>query len=321
MEEGQYEDMERRRNNIGALISVSSSFFLLLLGFTLPIFVLPLMAYCAMSGRKESWKVFVPVFLIVIITSLYNSWGNENALAWTLVELYVSLSLSAAGYIWINGRSGRVGTRLFWSMVPSLLMTAAIGLVFYLDRALFESFYTSLKDAFVLAMDGAFGSLGLEGDVDFLFHVSVVAVGIFALPFVMGAVCVSVFFYENRRHSREAGWEERVCGIEFSPNMVWLLILFLFLFLLGRFVSMPLVLSMAFMSLTVTMLIAYAIQGFSVVSAWIRNAGMAIRSSQLFITLLLWSMILPGLNIIVLLGLPLLGVLENFFNLKTRRKK
>ena len=321
MEEGLDREGERRRDRINALVCIASSFFLMMLEFTLPIFTLPLMAYSAVSGKKESRKVFIPVFLIVLLRTLYYTWGNEDILAWALVELYVPLSLSAAGYIWINGRNRRVETRLLESMVPALLMTAGISIVFYLDRALFESFYSTLKDAFALAMGGAFSSLGIEADIDFLFYVATIAVGIFALPVVFGAVCVSVFFYENKRHSKETGWEEIVCGIEFSQNMVWLLILFLFLFLLGRFVSMPLVLSMAFMSLTITMPMVYAIQGFSVVSAWIRNAGIAIRSSQLFITLLLLSMILPGLNIIVLFGLPVLGVLENFFNLKTRRKK
>ncbi|MGN1189975.1 MAG: DUF2232 domain-containing protein, partial [Candidatus Ornithospirochaeta sp.] len=125
----------------------------------------------------------------------------------------------------------------------------------------------------------------------------------------------------SRRHSRETALDDAVAAIELNTNIVWILILALALFLLGRFISMPLVLSMAFLSLVVTMLLVYSIQGFSVLMAWIKNGGVNMKSTTLFIILLMIILLMPGLNIVVLIGLPVIGLIENFFNIKTRRKK
>ena len=190
-----------------------------------------------------------------------------------------------------------------------------------MDRALFDAFYNSMKDAFAAVMGNTLSSLGIEADIDFLFLLVGVTVGVFVFPFITATACVSFFYYEVRRHSRETDFEDKIASLELNTNTVWLLILFLALFMLGRFISMPLVLSMGFLSLSVTMLLVYSIQGFSVLIAWIKNSGVNLKSSSLFIMLLVISLVMPGLNIVVLFGLPLIGLIENFFDIKSRRKK
>ena len=304
-----------------SVFSVIASFVLLSMGFTSLIYTLPLLDFVARSRREERMKVFLPSFLLVVGRSIYYSWGLENFLLWLVLDLYVPLSLLAAGFIWSIQRKGGIGTRLFWSMVPSALAALILGVVFFMYRALFDAFYLSMKDAFVSIMGGMLDSLGIVGDVDFLFTLMSIVVGVFTFPVILGASCVSIFYYENRRHSKETHWDDVVAALEFNTNTIWLLILFLFLFLLGRFMPMPLALSILFMSLVVSMILVYAIQGFAVLMAWIRNRGLGLRSPQLLFILFIVSFLIPGLNIIVLIGVPLLGILENFFDLKTRRKK
>ena len=302
------------------LFSIVSALLLYYLEFTSLLYTLPLLAFVSVSKREDSWKVFLPTVLMLIIYSVYLAYGLDNIALWIFIDLYVPLSLSAAGYIWTISK-GSLEKRLFLSILPSLLATVLIGLVFFMDRALFDTFYLSMRDAFAVMIENAVALLGIEADIDFLFLMVSVTVGIFAFPTVVAASCVSIFYYENKRHSRETGFDDVVAGIEFNPNLVWILILFLALFLLGRFVSMPMVLSMAFMSLIVTMLLVYSIQGFSVLMAWIRNSGSTMKSSFLFMILLMFGLFMPGLNIVVLFGLPILGLIENFYNIKTRRKK
>ena len=305
---------------IKAFVSVAMSLILLSLEFTSLLFTLPLLAFVANCRREDGIKVFLPTALILILRSVYYSWGLENIGLWIGIDLYVPLSLLVAGFIWPASK-GRLEKRLFLSLLPTLIATILIGFVFFVDRALFSTFYESMKDAFAAVMEGAFASLGIEADMDFLFLMVSTTVGVFAFPTIVATACVSFFYYESRRHSRETALDDVVVAIELNTNLVWFLILFLALFMLGRFLSMPLVLSMAFLSLVITMLLVYSIQGFSVLMAWLKNGGVNMKSTTLFIVLLIISLIMPGFNIVVLFGLPILGLIENFFNIKTRRKK
>ena len=303
-----------------AFISVAFSVMLLLLEFTSLIFTLPLLAFVATSRRDDGLKVFLPAALILIIRSLYYGWGVENMGLWVCIDLYVPLSLLVAGYIWTISK-GKLEKRLFLSLLPALLATILFGLVFFMDRALFDTFYSSMKDAFAVVMESTLATLGIEADIDFLFLMVSTTVGVFAFPSITAAACVSFFFYEGRRHSRETEFDDVVASIELNINLVWVLILSLALLMSSRFISMPLVITMAFLSLVITMLLVYSIQGFSVLTAWIKNSGANMKSTTLFIFLLMIGLFMPGLNIVVLFGLPLLGLIENFFNIKTRRKK
>ena len=303
-----------------AFISIAFSVVLLCLEFTSLIFTLPLLAFVATSRREDGVKVFLPAALILILRSVYNSWGLENMGLWVSVDLYVPLSLLVAGYIWTISK-GKLEKRLFLSLLPALLATILFGLVFFMDRALFDTFYSSMKDAFAVVMESTLATLGIEADIDFLFLMVSTTVGVFAFPTIAAAACVSFFFYEGKRHSRETSLDDVVASIELNTNLVWVLILSLALLMSSRFISMPLVFSMAFLSLVLTMLLVYSIQGFSVLMAWIKNGGVNMKSTTLFIVLLMLSLFMPGLNIVVLFGLPVLGLIENFFNIKTRRKK
>ena len=164
-----------------AFISVAFSVMLLLLEFTSLIFTLPLLAFVATSRREDGVKVFLPAALILILRSVYNSWGLENMGLWVSVDLYVPLSLLVAGYIWTISK-GKLEKRLFLSLLPALLATILFGLVFFMDRALFDTFYSSMKDAFAVVMESTLATLGIEADIDFLFLMVSTTVGVFAFP-------------------------------------------------------------------------------------------------------------------------------------------
>ena len=66
-----------------------------------------------------------------------------------------------------------------------------------MDRALFDAFYSSMKDAFATVMESALATLGIEADIDCLFLMVSTTVGVFAFPTITAAACVSFFFYEG----------------------------------------------------------------------------------------------------------------------------
>lgn len=68
-------------------------------------------------------------------------------------------------------------------------------------------------------------------------------------------------------------------------------------------------------------MILYGVQGFTVLLVWIRRGFPEFGSLKLFVILALTGLLIPGLNIIVLTGVPFIGILENFFDLKKRKEK
>ena len=140
-------------------------------------------------------------------------------------------------------------------------------------------------------------------------------------PLVVGAICVTLFFFEGTLHSREGDWDEKLLAIEFGQRLIWLLILFLVVSLVSRLVSVPVVVFILSMSVTAALFIIYGVQGFSVLFSWLKRVNEGFRSTTLFFILLLVGLFIPGLNLIVLVGVPVLGILENFFDLKKRKKE
>lgn len=135
------------------------------------------------------------------------------------------------------------------------------------------------------------------------------------IPVVLCFVCVTCFSYESMLHSRESDWEERVARLELDGRAIWIFLALWLLVLLSRFISIPTIAGIALFNVTLSFTVVYAIQGFSVLYYNLCKRR-RFKSYTLFLILLAIALLAPGVNIIVVLGLPLVGVLETFFELR-----
>ncbi len=282
---------------------------------------LPLLVFSTRHTKNESLVVFALECLLFIGFSLWSVYGSEYYLFMVLLDLYFPLSLSAAGIIWTCTKGRRVDERLLLSFIPSLLMVLTVSTILCADRALFSGVYTLYEDAFVPYLESIFSSLGLSGDVKSVFLVMISLACVMMFPLVVGATCVVLFLSERAAHSREGGWDEKLCDLEFSEVLIWPLIALLSVSLLACFVSVPPVVYLVSTSVATALMFLYGVQGFSVVFVWIRRGFPEFGSLKLFVILALTGLLVPGLNIIVLTLLPFIGILENFFDLKKRKER
>jgi hypothetical protein len=58
--------------------------------------------------------------------------------------------------------------------------------------------------------------------------------------------------------------------------------------------------------------VLYAVQGMAIVMHFVRRKGLPISGGRLMMSLFLIAFLVPGLNILVVFLLPLLGVLETW---------
>lgn len=290
------------------------------LGIASVFFISPLLLFAARYGKKNgSILILLGVlvcFLLELIEFIPSGLTDGTTLLELALAMYIPMSLSAAGIIWIYTGRLKLIPRIFLLVLPSVFLVVMYVAVFLADRALFDALYSSYQDAFVAGFGQIFESFGINLDLSWFFLLFLITLSSMILPVTLTAVCANCFIYETVLHSKESNWEDRVKAIEFPSDMVWAFIVSWALILLFYFISVPIVVEVIVLNIGLMFCVVYAIQGFAVVFTWLKRSMERLRSMSLFIVFFIASTVIPGINFIILLGLPLLGLLESFFDMK-----
>lgn len=290
------------------------------LGFSVLIFISPLMIYAAQYGKGKAALLIAAELLVVsalelIIGGFPNLLDIQNLIGFAF-SIYFPLSLSAAGVVWLYAQDKKVVTRLVLSVLPSILIGVLYVVPFAVDRALFNETYALYEDAFASLMGPVMEPIVGQFDWSTMFYVVMLTGLSVILPLILVAVCASCFIYETAVHSKESRWEERVKAYSIHSDVIWLLIGSWALVLLNRFISAPAYVAIILLNVALFSVVLYATQGFSVMYAILSRKKPRLKSMHLFLVLAILAIAIPGLNIIVIFSLPILGILESFFNLK-----
>ena len=317
---------ERKGQDLRPLLEIvlvtAFSYLLYRIGIGEPFFLIPLLIF---AGRRGTDVGLIP-FVTMIIATAFSTWfsgdfigdfGSKLGVMLFSLQMYIPLSLLAAGIIWILGRKFGWQKRLMFSMLPSILFCLIYFLLLEHDPALLEGVRSQYENVFeaMLSMIVDLEAVGPEfvetlNEIFFLTLLSIV------LPSILLLICVNFFFAERSLHSREIGFEDFVSHLELKGWMIWILLGSWAMVLFDRFVSFPYAVTVALFNVAICMAIVYAVQGFSVVLYRLRIKGRGMTSFGLFMLLAVISLMMPGLNFIVILGLPIIGAIESFFELR-----
>ena len=301
------------------LLFVLMSTLLYQLGLSVLVFISPLMVFAVKYGKsKTALLMIVELFVITALELVRGGlpdFSDSASLMSFAISIYFPLSLLAAGVTWLYASGVKVTKRLFISMLPIIAISILYIVPFAVDRALFDGLYLLFEDAFATLMEPVMDIIG-ELDLGSMFYLMFLTILSMILSLMMVAVCASCFVYETSKHSKERDWEDRVRRFCFSSDLIWFLIISWALVLLGHFISMPAFVSVVLLNLALTSIILYSAQGFSVLYAWLSRNRRQLKSMQLFLILAIIVMAIPGINFIIIFGLPIIGILESFFDLK-----
>ena len=301
-----------------AAILLAVSVMLYRIGLASFIFVAPLLLFAIRNGRRAASILIAAGCLAVAVFDTVSTGlpSDKEGLALLLINLYIPLSLSAAGIIWLwTGRMGLLA-RLFATLLPSIILSGSLAAFIGADRALSDALLELFGNAFAVLLSPVVSLVMPGADMAAVAYAAILTVLSLLLPVTLCGICASCFIYETGLHSRESGWEEKVMRFSFPPDAVWGLIVSWALVLLLRFVSMPVLLDIAALNAAGIWLVLYAIEGFSVVFARIRKHWENARSMTVFVIIIVLGSMVPGINLIILIGLPLIGAFETFFDLK-----
>ena len=284
------------------------------------LYIVPLLLFALRGGKRKAELLLLLAAFAVLVIEILSSSGlpwDKQGIALLLISLYFPWSLSAAGVVWLETEHDhRLIRRLVCALLPSLLFLFVIALFIATDRALLQGLVEIFENALAALMGNMLEQLmpGLEMSV--LSELVLLTVLCLVVPLLLVSVCACCFIYSCGKHSREGEWEWSVMTFEYPSNAVWGLIIAWALVLLLHFVSVPEPLLVVVMNLALAECVLYAIEGFTVVFAWVRKRNQRVKSLTVFVVLFVAAIALPGINFIIVLGLPLLGILEAFFDLK-----
>ena len=313
--------MERENNALLAFrdgaVAVVVSFFFFYLGFGEFIFVFPLLLLSIrFKKRVSALAILVEAFIVVFYTYLNRAEG-ELSLLLMLFELYIPLSLLAAGMTWLISEGKRIGIRLLLALLPSILFFIILYVFLEQEPALLDSFLILAEDVFEALLSPFINFGAMDGTlVSFIIETILLVIASLIIPLVLCFVCATCFSFESVLHSRESDWEDRVARLELDGRAIWIFLALWVLVLLFRFISVPTIAVVALFNVTLSYTILYAVQGFSVLYYNMRKKGRKLKSYTLFLILLAIALFIPGINFIIVLGLPLIGVLETFIELR-----
>ena len=140
------------------------------------------------------------------------------------------------------------------------------------------------------------------------------------LPFLFMNHFGIVYIYEAASHPESVEFEKRVMNFRIPEFFIYIFLSLWALVLLFYFVAVPQWVSIPVLGLAVVSMLFYFVQGFAIADYNIRIRKPGMTSFKLASWLLLILVIFQVVNLILVLGLSLAGVLENWVNLRKRKE-
>ena len=191
-----------------SLIEGVLMFFISYVLFNLDLFtifyVTPLLLYSINNGKRKAELLIAIDMLFIVVTDILmidGSISTKLGFAFLLIDLYIPLSLSAAGIIWMRTRgSRRLIPRLSASILPSVLLAVIAGYFISTDKALFDFVYSAFENAFA-QIAGPFIEM-VGADMKMVTDLFLIAFASLIVPAILCGVCACCFLYETALHSR-----------------------------------------------------------------------------------------------------------------------
>ncbi len=315
-----------------SLLAVVASLILYRLMFTSLLFTVPLLVSASkFENKKAALLPVAVVFLAILCGELFsarNVLGKPVASLILSIGLFIPMVLLVAAAVWI----WFCGTRSLVRYLAScaFAVVAGIGLVAWLQsgsetvrnvRDLYASTFKTVFDSFLptnpalLASEGAVDAaaetsiLGVNADV--LFALSMQVVYRSFVPMCMAFIGVSVLLAESMTNYRNIAWQNRVALWRLPEETIWVFLGAWTLVLVSLLVPLPGVVEALVMNLALSVSLLYLVQGMSIILFLIRKRYPQFTVLRMLVSVAV-ALMLPGVNALVILALPLLGALETW---------
>ena len=310
----------------GDVLRVAANVIIAFVVHELPIgslfFALPLLMLDKRYPKKITDTACVAALVLVLGRNiLYNLDILNQSLTWVfiMVNMFIPLSLVLCAVVWVNKDDAEsIFLRMVYSFIPAVILFAVYGIffaVFSEQAGIVGAAYTEMISAMLAPL---FSAAGIDTGV--LAYLVMLTILSLLLPFLFMNHFGIVYIYEAASHPESGEFEKRVMNFRIPEFFIYIFLSLWALVLLFYFVAVPQWISIPVLGLAVVSMLFYFVQGFAIADYNIRIRKPGMTSFRLASWLLLVIIIFQVVNLILVLGLSLAGVLENWVNLRKRKE-
>lgn len=297
------------------VLAVGLSFLMYWIAASSTLFIIPLLFF-APRIRPNRWAL-LPVALVACMLLAHQLIGYGGALKETsvigalLIGLYMPISLLMGTALWIALEQRRMLVRLLTASATAAVFGFALSFWFFSkspSAAATEQLFRNLVQAVIPGFFG--GQVPMGMDEDTLFEAIVLVLRLGFLPLFMGQFGLSVMISELLIHRSEWSFQDRMASWKLPENAIWVFLGSWTVVLAGLVIDMQMLSGIAW-NVALAMTLLYMVQGMSILAALVRKRNPGATATRIFLFSVL-LVLLPGVNVIPLMALPLLGVSETW---------
>ena len=262
--------------------------------------------------RNTAYKVlsFAAMLAGVLVWTLIQQRTLIGTEYWPFIilSLYTPVSMIIGSAVWtVGGSYSRSSMRkFFWAAIPVFVMGLALAFYFASEKSSLVRY--ELANGIIAIFPTDYLSVDFSSMVMnvvntmALFFAPAVVLGL-ALPIVIADVNVNRF---------DEDWQYDFANMKLPDPYVWVFFASWAVALVSNWVeAVPTWILILGWNVALTMTVLYMVVGVSILVAFARRRTAAITAGRIVFTVVLLC-IIPVLNVIMYIGLPLLGVLETW---------
>lgn len=268
---------------------------------------------------RDTSKALVPFGILLLVVTVWTLVQNRMVFGTEYQGLLaaglfppVAAIIGSAVWLYVRDRSSSLLRKLFWACMPVYVISIALAMYFASSAS--ESVRSILAESVLYYFPEEVLS-SLSVDIAAIARTSVDMLAMVYAPMGVILVGLPVMICDTSIHKYDDQWQNDFANMKFPDSYVWVFLSTLALMLLCRWVGFPVWVKALIVNTALFMGLLYFVVGASILLALARKKSPAIRAGRIMFTLVLMCFI-PGLNALVLVGLPILGVLETWVNFR-----
>ncbi len=266
---------------------------------------------------KKLWQALLAFAVVLVGTVVWSVIDFKDVIhagygSVLVVSLFLPVCTVIGSATWTAvSRKSRAGLRKFFlTCIPVVVMSLALSIWFSSDNA------TATKEILKQSMLAIFSEESLGYNFESVIDLAMSFLSISFLPMGMMIVGVPVLISELMMYRYDEAWQYDFAFMKLPDPFIWGFFGFWVLALTSSLVStIPMAIYCVAWNVALGVSVLYAIQGLSILVARFRRTS-AYFSVGKIVGLVLLLCLLPGINLVCLVGLPVLGVLETWFRFR-----
>jgi hypothetical protein len=310
----------RKYGNLG--IAIAFSVGLYIFGFTSFFFVLPLLIFFTQSGQRDQTLISLAALLLAVllyeIVPIRSSLSEQTGVGLLLIGLFMPIVLIGCSMIWVSLSSYRLLVRYIASCSFIAVLMLILGLYFQsnpeiataIDTATIGIIDTLINDSGLVELESQL--LGGASSAD-LYNLIKEVMMVMILPLSSILFGFSAFMsISTPKYLGDERFDKRVSSWKLPEEMVWVFLLSFIIVLLNIKIDFNTTVRVLVWNLALFIGVLYAIQGLAILLYKLNAKGHKMGAVKLFMIAALLTILLQGLNIVIVVGLPVFGVTETW---------